>query len=152
MRNSRKNRPRHHLAVLRREYLRLILGGQKTIECRLGSENFPPHGRVGSGDIVWLKASAGPVQAAATVGRVVTHRNLTKTMLNSVRRDHGAQICAASEFWTSKPKADVVSLIWLTGVETFAPFNILKRDQRAWVVLKKPPVPDEALEPYRPTR
>ena len=49
-----------HVAILKPNYIRDILAGDKTIESRFTKTNQPPHGRVAVGERLFLKASGGP--------------------------------------------------------------------------------------------
>ena len=61
---------RHHLAILKPPYLREILAGRKTIECRFGKIGNPPHRKLASSDLIWLKEVAGPVRGVVAVREV----------------------------------------------------------------------------------
>lgn len=131
----------HHLAILRPEYLSLILSGRKTVECRIGRRPIPPHGAITTGDVIWLKESSGPVCGVAQAGRVLSHDRLNAAQLSAIRREHNHAVCGNTDFWRSRRGARYATLIWLTDVATLPPFRIAKTDRRAWVVLDAPPVP-----------
>jgi len=131
----------HHLAVFYRSCLDDIIAGLKTIECRLGQVNLPPHGDLDAGDLIWLKQVSGPVRAVVTARSVRRFDPLTPHLLKLIRRQWGQQIRAPLSFWKGHQSANLATLIWLTDVCTFKPFTIEKRDRRAWIILESPPVP-----------
>ena len=54
-----------HVAILKREYLRMVLSGQKTVESRLAKVRCPPFEQVVAGERLFFKASGGPFMAPA---------------------------------------------------------------------------------------
>ena len=125
-----------HLAVLRPEYLELVLRGNKTIECRLTRTAKVPFGVVRQGERIHLKASSGPVLGTARAGRVIFKEIRDGADLAQIRRRYGKRICAADDFWQSADRARYCSLIFLEDVRAIRKsFRIRKRDMRAWVVL-----------------
>ncbi|HSW44284.1 MAG TPA: ASCH domain-containing protein [Phycisphaerae bacterium] len=137
----------HHLAIFYRAYLDAVLAGTKTIECRLSRTGNIPHCLVKPGDLLWLKESAGPVRAVATAGVVRGFRDLAPTRIDWLRRRFNAGIGGVAPFWRQHRDARHATLIWLDNVCPLPPFNVIKRDRRAWVVLAGPPVPGEPILP-----
>ena len=142
----------HHLAVLRRDYVAALLGGGKTVECRLSRVSRPPHGHVATGDWVWFKQSGGPVRAVARIGRVHEQNDLTPGRLAGLRARYGRAIQAPASFWETHGAARFATLIWLDHICAVQSFKLLKSDRRAWVVLACPPVPGRPLIAHPPAR
>jgi len=140
---------RHHLAILYRPYLEEIMCGSKRIECRLGKIGYPPHGLVGSGDLIWLKETNGPVRAVASVAAVQLFHPLTDDLLDWVRHEFGDQIRAPAAFWRAGVDATAATLIGFDFVCCLRPFRIVKRDRRAWVPLAGPPIPGHSVRSFR---
>lgn len=134
---------KHHLAVIHKAYIRQILSGKKSVECRLGKYFKAPHGAVEQEDLVWLKEPSGPVRGVAQVKSAQTYRNLTPHVLELIREKWGDQIGASRAFWQANAGARVATLIWLGNVCSLEPFTIEKNDRRSWVVLDGPPTPGQ---------
>lgn len=125
-----------HLAILKAPYLRLIVEGIKTIECRLTRTPKAPFNRINKGDKVYLKKSSGPVLAVAQAGKVISRQINGPEDIKAIRKEYGEEIMAQEEFWESRRACRYCTLIFLKNVQTLAePFRIDKHDMRGWVVL-----------------
>ncbi len=133
---------RHHLVILRGQYLDLLLAGKKQIECRLSSVRRPPYKAVGPGDLLWFKLPSGPVRAVATTGDCVFYALDGEGDLARLARHYAGRIHAAEGFFEDAAKwARFCSLIWIDTVVGIRPMTVQKSDQRAWVVLDQMPWP-----------
>lgn len=133
---------RHHLVILRDEYLESMVAGRKRIECRLSTMRRPPYEAVSPGDLMWLKLPSRPIHAVATVGRCSFHELRTGSDLGTLLSKWTTQICAAEGFFDGASAwAKFASLIWIETVVVIRPMPIYKSDQRAWVVLDQMPFP-----------
>ena len=129
---------RTHLAILKRPYLNAVIDHSKTIEMRLTKTRTVPFGRITKGDRLYLKASAGPILATATVARVLEKQNLTPKRIAALQNRYNKHICAPPAHWAAKADCKYACLIWLKDVIPMTtPRNIQKRDQRPWVILTK---------------
>jgi ASC-1-like (ASCH) protein len=126
-----------HLVILKRAYLELILSGRKTIELRLSRGRSPLVGRVQPGDGLFLKVSAGPVCAKATVADVRCYETLTPVLIAQIKRQYNDQILGGDAVWESMMDRKSGVLVWLRDVRPIEPIRIEKKDWRAWVVLSK---------------
>ncbi len=133
---------RHHLAIIYRPFFGLILNGRKTIECRLGRAGVLPHGVLATGDLIWFKESAGPVRMVATARSVRFFDSLTTHAIDLIRDRYDEHILAPRSFWRVNRHAQVATLAWLDEICEVGPFQVAQQDQRAWVVLDGPPVPE----------
>jgi len=131
----------HHLMIIHRRYIVPLTKGKKTIECRLARIRTPPYGCVARRDTLWLKVSGGPVVARATVRHVDHIHPLTPSTLYDIRKRYGSSIVADDDFYFAHADASFATLITLGRVVRLVPFQIAKRDRRAWVVLSEPPSP-----------
>ena len=129
----------HHLVVVRPRYLRKILEGAKTVECRLTRYRQSPFGSVEAGDHLWFKRVGGPILLTALVAKATFIYPLTRTLIRQIRRDHGHQIQAGVEFFHAHTHARYATLVHIARVQRIAPLEIVKRDRRSWVVLRDPP-------------
>ena len=133
---------RHHLVILHRQYLDLLLGGRKRVECRLSSVRRAPYEAVAPGDLLWLKPPSQAVCAVVTAGECEFRELTTPDDLARVQREHGRVICAAPGFFEEAACwARFCSLIWIKTVVSIQPMPVWKSDQRAWVVLREAPRP-----------
>ena len=125
-----------HLAVLKPAYLRLIVEGVKTIECRLTRTPKPPFKSINKGDKVYLKQSSGPVLAVGQAAKVICRQINGLEDLERIRREYGEEIMAQDEFWKARQTCRYCTLVFLKNVQALAePFRIDKCDLRGWVVL-----------------
>lgn len=127
----------HHLVILKKPYLELILSGEKTIELRLTRAPRPACGRVAPGDRLLLKASGGPVCGRATAADVKRYEDLTPDRIAAIRRKYGSRIGGDDAVWESMMDCVSGVLVWLTDVRRIEPIRIHKKDMRAWVLLKE---------------
>jgi len=127
----------YHLVILKKAYLELILSGRKTIELRLSRGRLPLFGRVQPGDRLFLKISAGPVCAKASVADVKYYQTLTPPMIAQIKRQYNDQIMGGDAVWESLMDRKSGLLVWLQDVRRIEPIRIEKKDWRAWVVLSK---------------
>jgi len=125
----------HHLAILKRPYLDAVMEGRKRIESRFSTTKRPAFGRVLPGDMLFLKLSAGPVCATATVATVEDFDNLTPQKMLQLNLQHNRYILGTDEYWQSKLNSKFGLLVWLKDVRPIEPVRIQKKDWRAWVVL-----------------
>lgn len=127
-----------HLAVLVEPYLSYILDCSKTIESRFATRRFAPYGKAQPGDLLLLKASAGPVVGLCVLGQT-WFRDLTVHSLTSIKRRFGKAIRADSEdFWRVRESATYASLMEVREPRTLAsPLLCPKKDRRGWVILQE---------------
>ncbi len=127
----------YHLVILKKKYLDLILSGEKTVESRFTRTRKEPFGSIDAGDRLFLKYSSGPVCAVAKVKRAENFENLTTSEIRKLKKLYNHLIRADSDYWKQKRKSKVGVLVWIDGVKPIEPFDIDKKDWRAWVVLSK---------------
>ena len=127
-----------HLAVLVDPFLQYVLDGSKTIESRFAVRRFAPFGCVRSGDIVLLKAAAGPVVGVCLVSRT-WYFQLSGSQIDGIKERFGPAMCADSAFWQSKRAASYATLLEVREPRQLPnPLRCPKRDRRGWVVLRSP--------------
>ena len=125
----------YHLVILKKPYLELILAGRKQIELRLTKTRCSPFGQVMAGDKLFLKESAGPVCAVATVAAVKNFEKLTPKRIIELKEQYNLDIGGDDGYWQSKMDCRFGFLVWLADVRGIQPVRIRKKDWRAWVVL-----------------
>ena len=125
-----------HLGVFSEPYLTYILQGKKTVESRFGATKQPPFQRVGEGDILLLKRSAGPIVAIANVSDV-WYYELEGIGFQSVVERFGCAMCLEDEFIRTKSSSAFATLIRLDHVQELRDMKVHKRDRRGWVVLRQ---------------
>lgn len=133
-----------HVAILKPGYIHAILDGTKTIESRLTKTAQPPHGKVESGERLFLKASGGPFMATAIAGKVRCFEGLTPGKVDKLRKKFASTVGGAEEYWQSKRESRYATFVPLTEIEPIAAGPKYKvAYMKAWYVL------DEALSPVR---
>lgn len=133
---------RHHLVVVRQPYLDLILSGRKRIECRLSAVLRPPYESVSRGDLLWFKLPSREILGLARVADCrFRHLENGADLIAWVRRfDEGIRADAAF-YDDAVAWARFASLVWVERVIRVSPMYVTKSDQRAWVLLPRPPRP-----------
>ena len=127
--------PNYHLVILKKQYLDLILSGEKTLESRFTRTKRPPFGQVRIGDTLFLKVSSGPVCAVATAGAVKEFTELTPKQITTIKQRYNRLIKGIEQYWQGKADCKFGLLVWLKDVRPIEPVRICKRDWRGWVVL-----------------
>jgi hypothetical protein len=124
-----------HLGIFVEPYLSSILEGRKTIESRFSTRRFAPYGKVQSGDLVLLKASAGPI-AGLFIAENVWNYEVDPDGVAGLRKRFGEGLCISDEeFWHRKSSSAYATLIQIGEVTRISPLPFVKRDRRGWVVL-----------------
>ena len=124
-----------HLVILKKPYLNAILDSRKRIELRFCKAKGHGFGRVFTGDKLFLKLSAGPVRATATVAAVKHFQNLTPEKILELKNQYNQDIVGSDKHWRGRMDCTCGFLVWLKDVKTIEPVLINKKDWRAWVVL-----------------
>lgn len=126
-----------HLVILRKEYVRAILDGRKTIESRFTRNRRAYWRKILHGDRLFIKQSSGPVCATAEVMKVRYYEGLTPEKIERLKCQHNRQILGADDYWQNKTDRPYGVLVWMDNIKSIKPIWIDKRDWRAWVVLSK---------------
>ena len=129
----------HHLVILKPQYLRLVLDGTKTLECRLSRTRRLPFGAVRPGDTLWLKRSAGPIVAKARAESVESIELNGARSLEMIESRYRDELGVAAAFFRERAGARFVTLIRFDRVRRIPALRIHKRDRHAWVILPGPP-------------
>ncbi|MBW8000619.1 MAG: ASCH domain-containing protein [Planctomycetes bacterium] len=127
----------HHLVILKKGYLDLILAGRKTVELRLTKVRCAPFGRISAGDRLFFKISSGAVCGVGKVRKIKELSGLTKAKVEKLKSKYNHLICGDDKYWGQKKDCLFGVLVWLEGVKAMKPVRIEKKDWRAWVVLQK---------------
>lgn len=125
-----------HVAILKPGYIEAILEGRKTIESRLTKTMQPPHGRILTGERLYLKASGGPFMATAIAGEIQSFSDLDPDAVQKIRGNYDKQVCGNDAYWEAKRDSKYATLIELTEVEPIAigpPYKVAY--MKAWYVL-----------------
>lgn len=122
------------MAILKRRYLKLILSGEKRIECRLTRIPCAPFGRIAAGERILLKESSGPVCGEAVAGKVRFRQDLSGEEIDGIEGKYNRLIKAEADFWRSRRDCRYCSLIWLKDVRWIEPYRIERKGRQAWIV------------------
>jgi ASC-1-like (ASCH) protein len=126
-----------HLAILVNPYLQLLLDGRKTIESRFSMNRRAPYDQVKPGDVVLLKRSGGPISGIGLVTEAKFYQ-LTPDVLRQIRDEFAGELGITDPaFWSDRERSSFATLLRLAHVRTLDPIPYLKRDQRAWIILKR---------------
>ena len=137
-----------HVAVVIEMYERLILGGHKTVECRLTHQPREPFGVIAPGERIYFKRSGGPFFALAVVDRLWTTDNLTPELIDSLRRQFNKLIHGTPEYWKARRDCRYATLAWLRDVQptTLHP-RYSPQNMRAWYTLPESAAPCPLVAP-----
>jgi ASC-1-like (ASCH) protein len=126
-----------HLAIFVNPYLQLLLDGQKTVESRFSTNRRAPYYQVQDGDVVLLKHSGKPITG---IGLVVDTKfyQITPAVLREIREQFADELAISDpSFWSNRERASFATLLRLSHIRALDPIPYLKRDQRAWIILKQ---------------
>lgn len=121
-----------HVAILMPKYVGLILWGRKTVESRLYRTAMPPIGCAEAGERVYVKQSAGPFRAVATIANVDEHHELTPKMVAALAGLYNDRVCGDDTYWQSKRDSRCASFITLTDVQPIDIGPRYAKSMRAW--------------------
>jgi hypothetical protein len=125
-----------HVVILKPPYLRAVLRGEKTIECRLSKTAVPPFGQVTAGERLFLKYSGGPFAATALAHRVEAYDQLTPADVKKLRERYNAAVRGDGDYWHAKRDSRFATFVHLRAVE---PLDLgpayTKSPYRGWFVL-----------------
>lgn len=126
-----------HLAILVNPYLQLLLDGQKTIESRFSVQRRAPFDQVVEGDVILLKRSGGPILGIGIVAEACFYQ-VTPEVLKDIQAKYSEALGVREpSFWAARAQARFATLLRLEQVAAIMPLSYHKRDQRAWVILKR---------------
>lgn len=126
-----------HLAIFTDPFLSYLLEGPKTFESRLSINKIAPYGKVYKNDIVIVKKSGGEILGVFTVNSVFYYSNLSPNLIKSIDDIFGERIMwNSSEFLASKSSSNFLTLIEISDLKIFLPFEIMKKDRGSWVVIR----------------
>jgi hypothetical protein len=126
-----------HLAILVNPYLHLLLDGQKTIESRFSVQRRAPFEQVDQGDVILLKRSGGPILGIGIVAEACFYQ-VTPGVFEHIQATYAEALGIRDpSFWAARAHTRFASLLWLEQVTPITPIPYHKRDQRAWVTLKR---------------
>lgn len=123
-----------HLAVMAEPFLSLMLSGQKTTESRFSKNKIAPYGKIKTGDIVFLKATAGPVLGFFRAGNV-QFLELDTINLSRIKQEYGATICADDAFWEMQKEKHYATLIEVTHLIAIPATKVAKNNRLGWMVV-----------------
>src|SRR6185369_4861055 len=108
-----------HVAILWKQYIKLILDGTKTVESRLTIRPLVPYKAIKPGERIYMKASAGPFMATAVAEKVRFFEiNTVEDLRDLYRRyNHLVRGDAAYWRWHKQKRSRCATLIWLRDVE-----------------------------------
>jgi len=125
-----------HVAILKREYLRMVLSGQKTVESRLAKVRCPPFGQVRPGERLFFKASGGAFMATAIADSVDDYVNQTPAQIDELYEQWNPAVCGSADYWQERRNRPFATMIRLRQVE---PMDVgpkfAVQNMRAWYVL-----------------
>lgn len=122
-----------HLAVWQEPFLKYLLEGKKTMESRFSKKEVIPYKKVHTKDLVFVKQSSGPVLAAFQVG-ICQYYPITKEIWPKLQ-GYSKQLAVPEGFWFEHRDKKFVSLIHIEKLIKLTPVNVVKKDQRSWIVL-----------------
>lgn len=139
-----------HVAILKRDYLQMILLGQKTVESRLMKVRCPPFEMVKPGERLFFKASGGPFMATALTESVHDYVDQSPEQIDALCAQWNPAVCGPLEYWherLDRPFATMIRLHRVEPLEVGPAFAV--QNMRAWYVLDETanPLMDVALKP-----
>ena len=128
----------NHLAILQKQWLPLILKGEKTIESRWYKTKRIPYGKIKVNDTIFFKETGKPVTVKAIVEKVKFF-DLKHIKLAEIIEKYADKICLQERNPEAYKGLNYCTLIWLKEVKQIKPFNINKTgygNMAAWITLE----------------
>jgi len=91
------------------------------------------------GDVLFLKAAAGPVVGVAVIGTVTEFGPIDRTAMTQLLSAQATDLALDREWADRKREARYATLLHLTLVRRISKIRIEKRDRRTWVALTPQP-------------
>lgn len=95
----------------------MILLGQKRAEARLSKTRRLPYKGLDAGEVIYFKATGGPIGARAVARRVHRFELSGPADMGAVRRRFEGVLGGASPYWDTKADARYATIIELAGVK-----------------------------------
>lgn len=108
---------RVHVAIVRPRYLEMILMGLKRAEARLSKTRRLPYKGLDAGEVIYFKATGGPIGARAVAEHVHRFELAGPGDVGKIRRRFEGVLGGASPYWETKADARYATIIELGGVE-----------------------------------
>lgn len=132
---AQKYHIRSHLAVLTSPYLEKVIDGTKTIESRFTRSRVLPFQQVYTNDVLFLKKTAGPIQAIAIVASAECFGPLQPGEATNIMDKYQEGLQLGEEFKNSKQESRYATLITLEKVQPIKWLQLKKKDRRPWVII-----------------
>jgi ASC-1-like (ASCH) protein len=128
----------NHIAILQKQWLPLIVSGEKTIESRWYKTKRTPYGNIKANDTIYFKESGKPVTVKAIVEKVLFF-DLRHKQVSEVIKEYGNQIGLKERNPKNYEGLNYCILVFLKEVKQIEPFNIDKTgygNMSAWITLE----------------
>ncbi len=123
-----------------KQYLQLVLAGEKTVECRLTLQARAPFDAIEPGERIYFKQSAGPYRATAIADEILYESELTPKRVRGLQRDYNDLILGDDGFWQLKRNSRFATLIWLREMREIDTGPAIRPLQGvAWLTLDEEP-------------
>lgn len=121
-----------HLAIFKKEVIKDIFSGKKTIESRFSKAKIAPFGQVKVGDIVYIKPPGKDIVGQFWVEKIISFEGMDQNDWRNLKKQYG------DDSWLpEKSGVKYGTLIYIGRVDQLitSPIKFEKRDMRGWVVL-----------------
>ncbi|MEK6960660.1 MAG: hypothetical protein AABX47_05780 [Nanoarchaeota archaeon] len=129
-----------HVAILskKRDLLRRIISGEKTIESRWYKSRKTPYHSISEGDTIYFKDSGDPVTVKARISQAMFFEGLDDDRIVKILEKYGEKICIPVSYAPQLSGKKYCTLVFLTGVTMIKPFEIDKTGfgmMAAWITV-----------------
>jgi dephospho-CoA kinase len=129
-----------HIAKLYPNYIDAIFSGRKTMDSRFSENRIVPYGRIGKGEIVYMKETSGPIRGRAAVGEVYEFSNITPNLLAQLKSTYDKFLLAGDEYWRIKTSARYGVIVKFENVHQLPPFSIHVNNRSGWLCYPNPQI------------
>ena len=132
-----------HIAILKHNYLKLVLAGIKTVESRLTYNAIAPWQQIKPDERIFFKQSGGPFRATAVVEHVDFFDHLTPAKLRKLYDRFNDAVCGSKDYWfVTKATARHATFVTLRDVLPTSIGPAMKPSQGlAWFVIEPVNIP-----------
>jgi len=104
------------------------------MESRFSKNRIAPFEKIKTGDLVFLKASSGPIVGVFTAGKV-EFIDLDTTKLHYLRKEYSESLAVDDSFWMAQEAKRYVTLIEVTNLKRLPRIKVEKRNMLGWMKL-----------------
>lgn len=125
-----------HIAIMKKEWLKRVELGEKTIESRWYKHKRSPFNNIKKDELIYFKETGKPVTLKAKVENALFFEGLNEIKIKEIIKNYGNKICINEDYIKELKDKNYCTLVFLKDIEKIKPFNINKKGyglMNAWI-------------------